>query len=631
MSKGPIRRAQLIAPFGVGSMIVVRDGLSLISCGLDHWYERESKSGSIQTKEYEVEEWRLQRQLGVSHFRLPPDHRVHRSGEQVPNAGLKIPFLRFPQWHFCPGCHLLSEHPLNVAQRFIKCTECEANNRTKFLAQVPFVAMCEGGHLQDFPWREWVHRTATPSCNKSMRLKATGEASLAGQEVSCECGQKRTLASITEGARGKDTFLTTNLDKTKLRYKCEGRKPWHSLEDGEDCELPLKGTLRSASNVYYAKVSSAIYLPRGDSNSVSEIVGLLERPPLSSLIKMFRDLDKRMKSTELREQQGELLQPFTDQDIDQALKIIYDGVTAGTDSLGTPVPGDDPETAFRRSEFGVLRAPRDESQLLIRGTSHSEFDHAFAGHFSNVTLVNKLRETRALTGFTRIFSENQQSRDELLSHLWRDLPTGADKWLPAYIVFGEGIFLELDSKKLSAWEARPTVIDRVAPLVERVESQRRDRGLSTRVLNPRFVLLHTFAHVLMNRLVFECGYSSASLRERIYCSTNSMGSMAGVLIYTAAGDSEGTMGGLVRMGKPGYLENVVRRALEEAAWCSADPVCMEMGEQGGQGPESVNLAACHNCALLPETACEEFNRYLDRATLIGTIQDESIGFFSELS
>ena len=131
----------------------------------------------------------------------------------------------------------------------------------------------------------------------------------------------------------------------------------------------------------------------------------------------------------------------------------------------------------------------------------------------------------------------------------------------------------------------------------------------------------------MNRLTFECGYSSAALRERLYYSNHPDQPMAGILIYTAAGDAEGTMGGLVRMGKPGNLEPVIRRALESADWCSADPVCAEAGEVGGQGPDSLNLAACHNCALVPETACEEFNRLLDRGMVIGTPDDTDIGFF----
>jgi hypothetical protein len=102
--------------------------------------------------------------------------------------------------------------------------------------------------------------------------------------------------------------------------------------------------------------------------------------------------------------------------------------------------------------------------------------------------------------------------------------------------------------------------------------------------------------------------------------------MAGILIYTAAGDSEGTMGGLVRMGLPGRLEDVFARAIERARWCSTDPVCIE---SSGQGPDNCNLAACHSCALLPETSCEEQNRLLDRGLLVGTLTEPAIGLFSD--
>jgi len=142
------------------------------------------------------------------------------------------------------------------------------------------------------------------------------------------------------------------------------------------------------------------------------------------------------------------------------------------------------------------------------------------------------------------------------------------------------------------------------------------------------VMLHTLAHLLINELVFACGYSSASLRERLYVSDGSGREMAGLLIYTAAGDSEGTMGGLVRMARPQNLRSVLASALNDARWCSTDPVCMDIGERG-QGPDSCNLAACHGCALLPETSCEEFNRFLDRGLVVGTFSDPSLGYFSD--
>ena len=141
----------------------------------------------------------------------------------------------------------------------------------------------------------------------------------------------------------------------------------------------------------------------------------------------------------------------------------------------------------------------------------------------------------------------------------------------------------------------------------------------------KFLLLHTFAHIMINQFSYECGYGSSAIRERIYCDLNSPDEpMNGVLIYTASGDSEGSLGGLVRQGMPGYLEDIVLSALHAAKWCSSDPVCMD---SKGQGPDSCNLAACHGCALLPETSCEEGNRLLDRAMLTGTPECPDAGYF----
>ena len=103
--------------------------------------------------------------------------------------------------------------------------------------------------------------------------------------------------------------------------------------------------------------------------------------------------------------------------------------------------------------------------------------------------------------------------------------------------------------------------------------------------------------------------------------------MYGLLIYTASGDSEGSLGGLVRQGEMGRLEDTIINAIENATWCTSDPICIQ---SSGQGPESLNLAACHNCALLPETSCENGNRLLDRGAVVGTLQDTDIGFFREI-
>lgn len=626
MTKGPVRRGQLIAPFGAGAMVIVRDGTSVISGGLDHWYEREGDGEPIDPEEFKIEEWRLQRRLGVDHFRQPPDYRDGNQAEDVPNTGLTVPFLRFPQWHFCPErtCRRLWEVPLTEKGR-VKCTACERVRRTRYLVQVPFVAMCDSGHIQDFPWREWVHKNANPTCDRPIRLRATGGASLGAQMVECDCDAKRSLASITE-ADQDDSFLSRELEPNGGRYSCRGKKPW--LGDGADeqCDRPVRGTLRSASNVYYAQVRSAIYLPRGSAAAPSELIEMLQNPPFSSPIRLLVDAGAEVRPQQLRKNYPEQLRPYTDDQVQEALRIILSGEDE-EDDPGGRVEGDDIETAFRRAEFEVLKTDRDESQLTIQSANTEGYDRIISQHFSRVMLVPKLRETRALAGFSRVLADNDQDLDRRKAMLWRRVPEGTSSWLPAYIVFGEGIMLEFDEERLREWESRDAVVSRVAGLANNYLGVQKAKGFRQRDITPRFVLLHTFSHLLMNRLTFECGYSSASLRERLFVSSNLSAPMAGVLIYTAAGDADGTMGGLVRMGKRGNLEPAVMKALAEARWCSADPVCMEMGRSGGQGPDSCNLAACHSCALVPETACEEFNRFLDRALVIGDLATTETAYF----
>ncbi|CAG1015318.1 hypothetical protein ANRL4_05459 [Anaerolineae bacterium] len=629
MAKNPVRRAQLIAPFGVGAMTVVQGGIGLITAGLDHWFKREDNARQVDVDEYLVEEWRLERLLHVDHFRLPPDYReVKVAGQAVPNTGLTVPFLRFPRWHFCPRCHRLEEHPLTERGR-PKCQECP---KTSYLFQVPFVAMCEAGHLQDFPWREWVHRNGHPSCTGILRLSSTGSASLSSQRVKCECGASRDLGSIMEATPDGRTFLSRNLLENGIEFFCRGMKPWLGDDQGEECKCHLKGSLRSASNIYFAQVRSAIYLPREDSVVSQELVAMFEQPPLSTLTRTLYDVteaidpDTRWQTIciGLRRQYPLLLGRYNDEQVRRVTEITM-GTTNDSHNQEPQFRDEDTEAHFRREEFQVLRQPREGSILSIREVPIDSYKFAIPSHFEKIMLVDRLRETRAMAGFTRMFADNAQTLEERVSLLRRD---GArDNWLPAYVVFGEGIFLELNERRLQAWENQPQVVQRIKLLENRFVAVQQSRRLRQQSITPRFVLLHTLAHLIMNRLTFECGYSSAALRERIYVSTSPDAPMAGILIYTADGDVEGTMGGLVRMGKPGNIEPIIQRALQNALWCSADPVCMEIGGKSGQGPDSCNLAACHNCALVPETACEHFNRFLDRAVVINDFEGADLGFF----
>ena len=141
-------------------------------------------------------------------------------------------------------------------------------------------------------------------------------------------------------------------------------------------------------------------------------------------------------------------------------------------------------------------------------------------------------------------------------------------------------------------------------------------------------MLHTLSHLLISQLSFECGYSIASLSERLYCAEESDGKkMAGIFIYTASGDAEGTLGGLVRQGRPDAFPSKPSKPIAHPHTSPNAPVCIM---SRGQGRDSLNLAACHACGLLPETCCEERNAFLDRGVIVGTYENPEIGFWNDI-
>jgi hypothetical protein len=296
---------------------------------------------------------------------------------------------------------------------------------------------------------------------------------------------------------------------------------------------------------------------------------------------------------------------------------------------GKPPAGASSATAdeedFRRSEYQAIREGKvgPHTELYVETADLNEYQPEIASLFLSIQLVHKLRETRALTGFTRILPPDGNLDSDRVRELKLD---NRIDWLPAIKVYGEGIFLELNPEQVAEWTTRAAGLPpRVKGLVKSYNAARTSRQQPYRAVTPKFLLLHTLAHVLINQLSFDCGYGSASLRERLYCDVaDTAQPMNGILIYTASGDSEGTMGGLVRQGLPGRLEATIVRALNRARWCSSDPVCIE---SKGQGSDTANLAACHGCCLLPETSCEEGNRLLDRALLVGTPEHRQMGFF----
>lgn len=640
MTSGKVRRAQLVTPFGVGAMSVLVDGTSVITAGLDHWFPKDNQDLVIE--DFVVHDWRLEARLGVKEFRLPPDYRT-AAGDDYRNTKLSVPVLRFPRYAFCMYCKRLKEVPLSF-QETVRCEDAaHAARRGKGprMSQVPFVAICEDGHIDDFPFRQWAHRSIDTRCTGTLRLFSTGGGGLEGQVVRCGfdaknkrderqgCGASRSLQGITMAGRRGDggaesTVLTQDLAGRATPYLCTGARPWLH-EPGGNCDRPVRGALRAAGNVYFPLLESSIFLPQQVGAVSGAMRDLLKRPDVSPVLDaVYAFVGAGATAAQIRNRlPSELFDSYADEELLAAYRDRY--------GIGANVPNDDGDGSddldiWRYPEFKMIReTPADDALRASDPGIHSDL----RTHLGRVRSVTVLQETRVLRGFTR--GRDADLRIHVGKALLRRRPLPPERdWLPAYVVKGEGIYLELDSGELARWEGRGEVQERADLIANRYQQVFRERGGRLRDISARMVMIHTLAHLLINELVFTCGYSSASLRERLYVSRERGREMAGLLIYTAAGDSEGTMGGLVRMARKDRLCAVFASALRDARWCSTDPVCMDAGDKG-QGPDSCNLAACHGCALVPETSCEEFNRFLDRGLVIGTFDKPSLGFFSEFA
>jgi hypothetical protein len=247
---------------------------------------------------------------------------------------------------------------------------------------------------------------------------------------------------------------------------------------------------------------------------------------------------------------------------------------------------------------------------------------ALAPYFSHIVKAVRIREIRALKGFTRINPPGGEDRQEVAAISEKKLD-----WLPAVEVRGEGVFLAFSQSRLAEWEQQDIVRERaeIVHATWRAEwKERYGQGEPDLQITPRYLLVHSFAHALMRQLTLECGYSSAALRERLYVSGDGM---AGILIYTATSDSDGTLGGLQRQGESARIERAVRSAIRAMEWCSSDPLCIA-GMVSAK--ETHSLAACHACLHAPETACEQYNRFLDRAMLTGLPEHGKAGFFTTM-
>ncbi|MFI0986769.1 DUF1998 domain-containing protein [Streptomyces exfoliatus] len=575
-----LRLSETLSPFGVGAIVDVL-GESLIAPDTSWWDRRSAPEISCD---------RLLSRLGAGVLRQPPAHSG-RAAKGTPH----LLYWRFPSWRFCENCTRLSQFTGRKNGRFTNSCECGGT-----LVPMRYVAVCQkGSHIQDVPWFKWAHRgndggvsDAVRFCRaykelKFVRSSRLGEG-LGSLRIQCTgCDRSRPLSELVGGE---------SLHRDGIR--CEGTQPWEDPKPGKVCDHHLVAVQRGATGNYIADHLSALDIPE-------------ERPQSGRTADLIRGhvyFEKVVADN--GGPQAEMVAGWIADELQ--------GVTA-EDVLALAAGGDDPEDAplldLKDGEWAAflkkLDAGRDHGvgDFVVDGwriPSASDGLSALTSRLVSVGQVRRVREVRAL----RRFQRHNADADFIAVDLGPD--RRRKPVYPAVETFGEGIFLRFDEEHMSEWEAVPQVRARADILARRRESSPWAHRLD--VPEPRFVALHTISHLLIRRLAFASGYASAALQERIYAHSDRQDRTAGIFIYTAAGDAQGTLGGLVRLGAPDKILPLLLAALSDADVCSNDPVCIESDRQGSS---QLNLSACHGCALVSETSCETGNRLLDRQLVLG--------------
>lgn len=597
-----IRASQLISPFGAGAVVEL-GGESFTCMDTSRW----PKGACMPLAPNNLEKI-LHKQI-----RRPPTED---------SGGASVPFSRFPRWLFCPTCRRLTnyKHAHDQAREFETPTCSERACRHTALVPMRFVAVCEEGHLEDVDWYWWAHLQAqkaeTGQCTRQtaeLYFKTTGASGgdFDSMTIECSCTAKNSFEGLTD---------------RPYPLGCSGKQPWQSRNTAADCQSQPRVHPRGASNIYYPAQLSALDLASDvvavSMNLEASLKTWLELHPLALSLKAAVQMLPDLLNNPF------FYRPVVDEGCRQfglAEELVAPIVTSflkGTDSdqdLQIGTNEDQTQHGILVGEWPVLAR-----NVTIR-TKHLQtkpirldniWPNSFNSIWEQVTLISRLREVRALLGFRRL------KPDKLVPV---DL-SGDSDWLPGVELFGEGIFLKFNERTIRAWEdiATASVVKRLASLCKKCE--RWGKEPASVYSSARFIALHTFAHGLVRRLAFDAGYSASSLRERIYCGIGTA-PMAGILIYTSDGDSEGSLGGLVRQGEPERLLGTIERTIADLSWCSGDPVCSEMENQG---VDAMNAAACHACSLVSETSCMYNNSLLDRRLLIGSQQAGIPGLLCDL-
>jgi hypothetical protein len=590
---GQIRQSQIITTFGPGAMVDLPKHSVLIA-GLDHWQGMGDEIVEPRLTD------KLKHLLDLPNLRLyapPPDP----DDPQAPQTGIAA--WQFPEW-FIVQDTTPSDSSSTFRSRMLvhrkalsKGKYIDDNKKRWPVVSVRFVRGCRGGHVGDINWRDYVHGGQT-GCQRQLWIEERGTSGdLSEVWIRCDCKAAR---SVGEAA----------LMQTRALGNCDGLRPWLGPRAREQCEEPSRLLIRTASNAYFPQLMSVISLPDRDDTVKKAVDQAWEFLEEVEEVEQIRYERKKAKVKAA-------LQDVTDDEVFQEILARRGALLGETKSV-------------KQAELETLIASRDEvgndrpdGTFFARAIHGEKRDAPWMKPIQRVVAVHRLREVVAQVGFTRFEPLAPDIEGELEMGVRRAALAREIAWLPAVENRGEGIFLQFRREAIEAWLERPEVVQRGLTLRNGFTCwESEHQGTKRKFPGLPFILLHSFSHLLITAVALECGYPASSIRERIYALPDCG---YGLLLYTATSDAEGTLGGLVQVGR--RIHEHIQSALELGRLCSNDPVCAQHQPANPHERRFLHGAACHGCLLIAETSCEQHNDFLDRALVVPTVDSLGAEFF----
>lgn len=623
---------------GVGSIIETRDGSILID-NFNDWPFFQTVNGNFEEHNFIIDKRfknRLSRYFQELEYLVKIPVNDLKQGFKPENQFAFLSAKYFPEWFYCNNCNRFdridhwksnwennvnSEHKENFYPP--KCYCCYVKNREKKrkfydLEQVRFVLTSPNGEIADIPWDKWAMFLNKKKDNKKEVNETVSEEdiiTLANIQIpddaifeyktSDKLDDLKGIWIIAKRKNGEQLNFTTLSGLFNLRIKIQELIP-----NTKETDILFKPVIRSSNSVYYPNILSSIFIPANDELNEYSINLIREEHEDGSNAQTISKNLKRYKNIEI------------DPTIIQ--KLINNNFSERELEIAKT------ENQYRFDEYKFITekdSERVEDKLIFNKIDNSFFQNDL---IKSIFKMDKIKITSVQTSFTRqeplpssLILEDEDAEKTTKESIVKKFTSTfgkTTKYLPAIESFGEGIFFEFNNEILNNWiENNPKIKERIEILIgnqNHFESNFNDDF----ELNPKYVLIHTFSHLIIKELEYLCGYPSTSIQERLYIDDEL--EMNGVLIYTIAG-SEGSYGGITSICDDNKIGKLIESAMIRAIDCATDPICYHTH---GQGVANLNLSACFSCTLLPETSCEKFNCYLDRRILV----DKDYGYFKEL-